>query len=231
MRKLFLVLSLCAVASYAVAIYAQQSPPPDLSSGLVAQAAYKGWIEGQFSALWAAVGAIPALQTATANIPQDEANITLLQQQHSADAAAIATLQAQQAILIQQVAALQQVPAPLAAVYALGISKSADRSSPVNLNGATIGGNVYIYSVQLAALGNDNPAGVISVSYWLDNVNMTGTAFHVEGQQPWDFAGGTPALAVAWSTASVTNGLHTITQKVTFTSGAEVDTATFTVFN
>jgi len=230
MKKLLFAFLLAASAAI---LYAQQAPPPDLSAGLVAQATYKGWLEGQINSLWNVTGAIPALQTLTVNLPQDEGNIVVLQQQHAADAAAIATLQSNVTMMQQQIAILQQgsPQATPAAVYALGYSKSADRSSPMNLNGAVVSGNAYIYSASLAALGNDNPNGIVSVSYWLDNVNMTGAPLHVESTQPWDFVGGSTTVALPWNSATVTNGVHAITQKVTFSNGTEVDTATFTVSN
>lgn len=79
----------------AVMVSAQQAPPPDLSAGIVAQAAYKGWLESQNASIWQQITAQQAL---TASIPQDEANISTLQQQ-------VAALQ-------QQVAALQGPASP-----------------------------------------------------------------------------------------------------------------------
>lgn len=122
-------------------------------------------------------------------------------------------------------------PPPSGNIYALAYSLTSSRANPANLSGITISGSVYIYSAAQAALSNDNPNGVTNVSYWLDNTSMTGAAFHVEVSAPWDFQGGSSTVANAWNSATVTNGQHTITQKVSFIGGSEVDTITFTVSN
>jgi hypothetical protein len=103
----------------------------------------------------------------------------------------------------------------------------------VNLNGATVKGVVYIFTSTAADATNMNPAGVASVCYWLDNVSMTGAARWCEGGAPWDFTGSASATtANPWSSATIPNGTHTITQKVAPAVGvAEVDTASFTVAN
>jgi hypothetical protein len=123
-------------------------------------------------------------------------------------------------------------PPPPSLFYALAFSTNAARSGSANLMGAIVVGSVYIYSATANAIQNDLPTGVASVCYWLDNVAMTGAATHCEAVAPWDFQGGTVAAALPWNSASIPNGTHTLTQKMTLLAGGtEVDTASFTVAN
>lgn len=117
--------------------------------------------------------------------------------------------------------------------YALSFSASATRVLGVNLNGATVKGVVYIFTATAADATNMNPAGVAGVCYWLDNVTMTGAAKWCEGGAPWDFVGSaSPTAGNPWNSATVPNGVHSITQRVAPLVGLpEVDTASFTVAN
>jgi hypothetical protein len=101
------------------------------------------------------------------------------------------------------------------------------------MTGATVSGNVYVFTSPASQPTNYSPTGISKVNYWLDNPSMSGAARWTEGLTPYDFAGtASTNLANPWNTASIANGTHTITQLVTMTSGGtETDTATFTVNN
>ena len=113
MRK-NLILALLSLFGISVYIAAQQSQPPDVltpnTAASTANTNYLLWNNSQNVSLWAA---ITQLQTSTANLPQDEANITALQSTVATQATQITALQTQltsQGQLIQQ---LQQTVASL----------------------------------------------------------------------------------------------------------------------
>jgi hypothetical protein len=122
-------------------------------------------------------------------------------------------------------------PSLWAQTYALSVSKNADRSAAVALNGVPISGTVYVFTSQAANLQNFNLTGIASVSYWLDNVMISGPPTHVETLVPYDFKGtASTTTALPWDTTPLSGGMHTITQRVLLSAGtAEVDTATFTI--
>src|SRR4029453_6735238 len=77
------------------------------------------------------------------------------------------------------------------AAYALLVSTSANRASPVELNGFNATGNIYVFT--------SPESGASEVRFFLDDPAMTGSPFHTEGAAPWDFnatagGGGGPAL-------------------------------------
>jgi hypothetical protein len=118
--------------------------------------------------------------------------------------------------------------------YALSVSSNSNRSGGTALNGATLTGTEYIFTSMASSLTNYNPTGITRVCYWLDNTAMSGGAMHCEGIVPYDFAGTASNIAYGnpWSTTTLANGTHTITQVVTKTSGAmETDTASFKISN
>jgi glucose/arabinose dehydrogenase/N-acetylneuraminic acid mutarotase len=94
----------------------------------------------------------------------------------------------------------------------------------VPLAGQTVSGNIYIYSTP--------DTGVSQVQFYLDNPSLSGKPRQTEKIAPYDFAGGTPTVANAFNTQTVSEGQHTISAKIIPTSGAtQVVSATFTVFN
>ncbi len=120
--------------------------------------------------------------------------------------------------------------------YALSVSTSSNHSNALALQGATLSGNVYIFTSYASNLRNYDPSGIRKVCYWLDNTAMNGTATLCDSYKPYDFAGSvnnnSTSLAKAWNTTKVGNAAHTITQSVKLSNDAsEVDTATFTVSN
>ena len=107
----------------------------------------------------------------------------------------------------------------------LRVSASADRPGPQPLEGATLAGKAYVFSLP--------DTGVTEVKFWLDNPTMTGTPSMTERSAPYDFAGGAKSGAAnPLATTALSNGQHKITASVLFSDGhREVTTATFTVDN
>jgi hypothetical protein len=116
------------------------------------------------------------------------------------------------------------------APYSLWVSTAPSRSAPHPLDGSQLSGLVYIFTSD--ATGTANPAGIQSVSYWLDNPGMTGTPTHVETVTPYDFVGtASDGSAEPFDTSTLSAGSHSIAQSVALTSGVAADdvTATFKV--
>jgi N-acetylneuraminic acid mutarotase len=112
-----------------------------------------------------------------------------------------------------------------AATYSLMLSASPDRSSPVQLEGQTVSGNVYVFTTPAT--------GVSRVRFWLDNPNMTGTPTKTENGAPHDFAGtASNGSANPYDTTKLADGPHSITASVDLSAGgSEVVTSSFTVSN
>lgn len=101
---------------------------------------------------------------------------------------------------------------------ALVYSTTSNRSPSFDLDGATVAGNIYVFSVPNAP--------VTKVEFRLDGVlTMTDT------NAPYDFKGGT-TTAIAWDTTTASEGAHTITATWYYTAGGTViNSATLTVDN
>jgi len=107
--------------------------------------------------------------------------------------------------------------------YSVLVSVSANRSSPVPLQGANLNGNVYIFT-------SPDTANISLVRFWLDNPNHTGTPRRSEGNSPYDFNGGNVATASPFNSSSLASGSHSITVEIAQTTdGSQFITATFTV--
>jgi len=105
---------------------------------------------------------------------------------------------------------------------AVSYSTSATRSNPVSLHGATLGiGNVYIFAVA--------EAGLQKTQFYLDRTS--GTPDMIESYVPFDFKGtASSGSAVAFNTATVANGVHTLTTLFSYKNGStQTVTSTFTV--
>jgi hypothetical protein len=113
-----------------------------------------------------------------------------------------------------------------ASAYTLLVSTSPDRSSPAVLEGATLSGDVYLFT-------EDTSAGVAAVRFWLDNPTMTGTPRKTERNWPHDFNGtASSGLALPFDTERIADGEHVVTAAVDLTSGGTaIVSATFTVSN
>jgi len=84
----------------------------------------------------------------------------------------------------------------------LQVSSSADRSSPVWLDGQTLTGTRYVFV--------PDTTGITGVSFYLD-----GTLVQTEANAPWDYQGTTAGNANPWDTTAVADGNHTIRADVT----------------
>jgi hypothetical protein len=117
----------------------------------------------------------------------------------------------------------------LTPTYTLLVSASDTRGSPVPLSGATLWAPAYVFTSD--GTSSANPAGVRKVEYWLDDPTMSKPRRHIERDSPYDFVGThSDATAEPWEMKKVPNGTHSITERVTPTSGPpQTYTATFTV--
>lgn len=111
-----------------------------------------------------------------------------------------------------------------AANYGIQFSTSNNRSNPRALGGATVRGNIFAFV--------PNDPQISRVRFWLNNPNRTGSARMVETTAPWDFAGTVNGVATPFNTASLPDGLHTITVEVVQQDGtARIAHAQFRVDN
>jgi large repetitive protein len=110
-----------------------------------------------------------------------------------------------------------------ASSYELEVSLSADRSSPVPVEGATLAGNVYIFV--------PSAPEITRVRFFLDNPQMAGTPRVTERNAPWDFAGtSSSGTANPFDASSLAGGSHVVTAAVDRSDGTTVaESATFTV--
>jgi hypothetical protein len=101
------------------------------------------------------------------------------------------------------------------------VSRSADRSSAVALHGASLSGNVYVFS---------KTSSMKQVRFYLDDPTMSMPPHTTENIAPFDFAGGSTAAANPYNAGgTLTPGSHTMTAAVLLTTGAQqIQTATFT---
>jgi YD repeat-containing protein len=104
--------------------------------------------------------------------------------------------------------------------YAVQSSTSANRSSPVSLQGQTVSGNIYAFV---------NPTTSVSeVRFYVDDPGMVHAPFRTDTAAPFDLAGSSGSNAVAFDTGTLSAGPHVITAAVTLTSGkTEVASAEF----
>jgi hypothetical protein len=111
------------------------------------------------------------------------------------------------------------------AVRDLVVSMSPDRSSPVPLESASVGGNVYVFTTP--------DIGVDRVRFWLDNPTMSGSPRKTESNGPFDFAGSAAdGTANPFNTSTLSNGTHSITAALDLVDGTpQVVTRSFTVSN
>jgi glucose/arabinose dehydrogenase/N-acetylneuraminic acid mutarotase len=111
------------------------------------------------------------------------------------------------------------------AAYDLQVSRSADRSSPAPLEGATVAGPIYVFV--------PSAADIREVRFYLDDTGRVGAPRQIEQRAPWDFAGTTTTgTAKPFNTTGVTDGSHVITAVLLRSDGSTaVQNATFTVTN
>jgi lysophospholipase L1-like esterase len=109
---------------------------------------------------------------------------------------------------------------PGGSAYNLLLSASSDRSSSVALDGASVSGDIYVFT------GPDND--VSSVTFSLD-----GSLVKTEGLAPFDLLGSTTAnKAIPYDTTQLTDGQHEISALINLTGGgSELISGTFEVNN
>lgn len=106
-----------------------------------------------------------------------------------------------------------------AGTAALLVSQTANRAGATALAGATIAGDAFIFL---------NPSDSLQqVIFSLD-----GTQTQIENTTPYDFRGGSPGAANAWSTTGLNDGDHTVSALVKPTSGSPFTvSASFSIDN
>ena len=111
--------------------------------------------------------------------------------------------------------------------YQLLLSFSPDRSSPVLLQGATVTGDIYVFTSPDTGV---NATSSNRVEFFIDDPQMLGAPFREERLAPFDLGGGTVDLADPVNASTFGNGSHTITARLPLGGGTEeVIHATFTV--
>jgi len=112
-----------------------------------------------------------------------------------------------------------------ASTTTIQVSSNANRSAAKPLQGETVKGNIYVFTLP--------EAGVREVRFWLNNPAMTGTPDKIEGVSPFDYAGtARDGTALPLATKPLANGEHQMTVAVAYTDGTtEVVTSTFVVDN
>jgi hypothetical protein len=108
----------------------------------------------------------------------------------------------------------------------ISVSKLPNRSNPVQLEGGTVSGYVYVFVPPAS--------GVTRVLFYLDDSQRLGSPIKTEASAPWDFAGTASDSAKSanrYDTTKLANGQHTITAAITRSSGVSVVTSTFSVSN
>lgn len=93
------------------------------------------------------------------------------------------------------------------------VSRSAERSNPTKLSGATVRGSVYVF------VSSDGP--VRRAEFFLDRPGATGVPRQVERERPFDFSGTRHhGQARAFRTQDLADGYHEITVRLTLAGGA-----------
>ena len=106
----------------------------------------------------------------------------------------------------------------------LQYSTAASRANSAPLSGSSLGRSSSVYVHYATAITYS------TVSFWIDNPNRTGGAFHVEINPPYDLNNGSVASANAYSLSGLTPGTHSITVSALRANGTSfVTTSTFTV--
>lgn len=107
----------------------------------------------------------------------------------------------------------------------LVVSSTPDRSTAVLLEGATLSGNIFVFTTP------DN--GVLRVSFFLDDPDMQSSPRKIENNAPYDLAGTTRADdPKPFDSTQLAPGEHTLTALIERVSGdSEVVHASFTVAN
>lgn len=110
--------------------------------------------------------------------------------------------------------------------YRLLVSRGANRSSPIALEGQALSGDVYIF----LSADPDVVGAINSVRFGLDS--RAGAPGRLESVAPYDFVGGSVDRALPFDTKTIDNGEHRAFVEVTLTDGSIEDfIVPFTVVN
>jgi Glycosyl hydrolase family 26 len=112
-------------------------------------------------------------------------------------------------------------PSSVSGIGQIWVSVQANRTDPTALDGADLGGPVYIWA-------NSTLGDGASTSFWLD-APITAAPTHVETTAPYDFVGGTDTTATAFNAASLKAGTHTMIVVTQTSINTQMSTARFTV--
>jgi hypothetical protein len=108
--------------------------------------------------------------------------------------------------------------------YELLFSLSKYRTNPQTLSGTTVSGGICVFLTP--------ETNVKRVLFYLDDPDMSGSAYQVENTAPYDFAGGKASAANAFDTKKLSNGQHNITASVLLNDGStQVVSENFVVSN
>jgi hypothetical protein len=114
-----------------------------------------------------------------------------------------------------------------ASAFDLMLSRAADRSAPVLLDGQTVSDNIYVFT--------SPSTGTTRVQFYLDDPARVRTPIKTEASAPWDFAGtasNTARSALPYDSKRLANGVHSITAAITKSAGGtDVLTGNFIVSN
>ena len=121
-----------------------------------------------------------------------------------------------------------QEKAPLleseAIVKDLLVSSSANHSASKVLDTTAVKGNIYVFTGETS--------GIKQVDFYLDDPTRSGKPKMTEKSAPFDFAGGSSAVANSLNTSELADDLHVITAAVSYADGrSKVASATFLVDN
>jgi len=122
-------------------------------------------------------------------------------------------------------ASAQQAPGE---IFNIGYSTSPDRSGGVILNGATVSGDIHVFTTPLAPA-----SGIVKVKWYMDSTITQGNLLSSDSTAPYDFVGGN-GTALPLDTTTLADGLHTISAKIVFDGSTRVRqdiTVSFTVDN
>ncbi|WP_413450013.1 metallophosphoesterase family protein [Georgenia phoenicis] len=116
-------------------------------------------------------------------------------------------------------------PPPPPPTHTIAMSAAPDRTDPVPLDGAEVRGDVHVFVTP--------ETGLSKVEFFVDDPQLRRKPYKSEGNAPWDLAGSaTDGSALPYDTWGLADGAHTVTARLTSTSGARSTvTAAFTVLN
>jgi hypothetical protein len=107
--------------------------------------------------------------------------------------------------------------------FAIYYSLQSNRSGPVELDGADVEDDIYVFTQPVA--------GVTRVQFFIDDPTFLRPPHRTESGAPFDLMGGTAAAAQRFDTGAIPDGNHTISARITHTGGQSLVHAPFEVSN